>query len=160
MLCKYESGVTYLEYKKFNSGLAPVDDFIKKGNYKDHKKKNYNQTYFFLDPNNRIIGYYTLQAFSLTREFMSDLIPTSLPTKIPVFRISLLGVDLSQQRKGIGTALIGDAAKRTTELQQSLGTIGLYLDAEYSAIPLYQKCGFKNITPINNNGETPMFLNI
>jgi GNAT superfamily N-acetyltransferase len=160
MLVKYVSGGNYLGLTTFNSGLAPVDDFLRKGSIKEHSKKNYNQTYLFVDPSNQVIAYYTLQAFSLTKEFLSGVIATSLPKQIPVFRISLLGVQLTHQRKGIGSALVGDAVAKTLALQDELGTIGLYLDAEFTAIPLYQKCNFINITPINPHDVTPMFLKV
>jgi len=155
MLVKFESSKSFGGLQTFDCGLEPVNEFLKKG-LKEHHKKNYNQTYFFLNPNNEVVAYYTLQAFSLTREFLSDVIKTSIPREIPVFRISLLGVQLNMQKQGIGTALIGHAVQTTKEIQKIIGTTGLFLDSDPKAINLYLKSGFINITPIQNDSETPM----
>lgn len=172
MLEMFDSQKIYLGTKTFDCGLEAVNSFIRKGNLKTHSKHDFNKSYVVIqkidekiekDKNKRgdkIIAFYTMQAFSIERSFMQGQYDISLPMEIPAVRICMLGVDKTFQRKGIAKNLIYNAIQNVRSIQNTFGVTGIYLDADSKAVDFYTKLGFNPLTEIQELKETPMFLRV
>lgn len=66
-----------------------------------------------------------------------------MPAQIPVMVIGRLAVDINWQGKGIGYALVRDAALRTLQAAQIAGIRAIIVHAiSEEAKKFYEKCGF------------------
>jgi GNAT superfamily N-acetyltransferase len=80
---------------------------------------------------NRVVGYHALAAASVSHE---DAPPALLKfagrSPIPVILLARLGVDVSAQGQGLGTALVKDAMLRASQAAEIVGARALLIHAE------------------------------
>ncbi len=156
MLVKYNPNLQF-DPDSFDCGHLGINKFLDKG-IKEQYKKGFNHSYLYIE-NGNVIGYYTLQAFALTKERVFEHYNRkSIPTYIPIFRICLLGVDNNSKGKGMGKYLLSNAIKRTMKLKKFVGAVGLYVDSSPDGLRLYTGSGFAMLTPPQSSSETPMIL--
>ena len=110
-------------------------------------RTNYTRVFVYAetaDPD-RILGYYTLSAAAIARRSLAGKYqrPKKTPPGIdpPMVRIGFLGRD-DDSTKGLGGALVRDAAIRISKLD--VGAWGIVLDADNEALAnaFYLKLGF------------------
>lgn len=108
------------------------------------------RTFVVADGRHRVRGYYTLVAAQLAhadattevRRGMSKHFP------IPVVVLARLAVDRSQQRKGLGAALLADAMRRAVAAAEDVGIRAVLVDAtDGSAAAFYRRFGFAALAP-------------
>ena len=146
-LVKYDVSTAYNGIKSFDCGNAMINSFVHKS-LKKRVKKHLSQAYVLLDSENneRFVGFYTLDTFSITRaSFETDNRPAGLPPMIPVVKLSMLGVDRQFQGKGIGKRLIRDVFLKSVKISELAGCAGVYLLAEKDAVAFYRSLGFVKI---------------
>lgn len=153
----YNPSNKYNGLKQFDCGVKVINDYLK-SNIKKHTVNNLNKVYLKIDANSDVIGFFTLQACSITKGSIQSIAQGSLTSQIPLLRISMLGVDVNHQGNDIGTQLIAAAIDVMNKVSDKCGVYGIYLDAYHSAVGFYQKCGFKNLSDIDPNQPTPMIL--
>ena len=147
---------TYKGIKNFDCNNEMINKFVQK-NLKKRVKKHFSQAYVLLD-NERFVGFYTLDTFSITKDnFEFENRPSSLPPIVPVIKLSMLGVDKSLQGQGIGKRLLRDMLVKVYEVSKLAGCAGIYLLAEKDAIGFYERLGF---VAIKDDEPLPMFLSI
>jgi GNAT superfamily N-acetyltransferase len=147
---------TYKGIKTFDCNNEMINRFVQK-NLKKRVKKHFSQAYVLLD-NERFVGFYTLDTFSIAKDnFEFENRPSGLPPIVPVVKLSMLGVDKSLQGQGIGKRLLKDVLLKVYQISQLAGCAGLYLLAEKDAIEFYESLGF---VAIKEDNPLPMFLNI
>jgi len=147
---------TYKGIKTFDCNNEMINRFVQK-NLKKRVKKHFSQAYVLLD-NERFVGFYTLDTFSVAKDnFEFENRPSGLPPIVPVVKLSMLGVDKSLQGQGIGKRLLKDVLLKVYQISQLAGCAGLYLLAEKDAIGFYESLGF---VAIKEGNPLPMFLNI
>lgn len=73
----------------------------------------------------RVVGYYALGT--------GAVIPESATPRFPVVLLTRLGVDVSEQGRGLGRALVVDALRRVVAAADIVGVRGLLIHAEDSA---------------------------
>ncbi len=152
----FDPSKTYKGIKNFDCNNKMINQFVQK-NLKKRVKKHFSQAYVLLD-NERFVGFYTLDSFSITKDnFEFENRPSSLPPIVPVIKLSMLGVDKSLQGQGIGKRLLRDMFLKVYEISKLAGCAGIYLLAEKDAIEFYQRLGF---VAIKNDEPLPMFLSI
>ena len=152
----FNSSKTYKSIKTFDCNNEMINRFVKK-NLKKRVKKHFSQAYVLLD-NERFVGFYTLDTFSIAKDnFEFENRPSGLPPIVPVVKLSMLGVDKSLQGQGIGKRLLKDVLLKVYQISQLAGCAGLYLLAEKDAIGFYESLGF---VAIKEDNPLPMFLNI
>jgi GNAT superfamily N-acetyltransferase len=79
----------------------------------------------------RVVGYYALTAGSVRLEAASTRLASGAGRHpIPVVVLARLGVDLGEQRHGLGTALLRDALLQTTSVANRIGVRALLIHAE------------------------------
>jgi len=152
----FDPSKTYKGIKSFDCNNKMINNFVQK-NLKKRVKKHFSQAYVLLD-NERFIGFYTLDTFSIAKDnFEFDNRPSALPPIVPVVKLSMLGVDKSIQGQGLGKRLLRDMFIQVAEISKLAGCAGVYLLAEKDAINFYESLGF---VAIKEDEPLPMFLNI
>ena len=151
---KFHTSKNY-NLKRFDCNNEMINTFVKKS-LKKRVKRGLSQAYILLD-GERMVGFYTLDSFAITRDSFegSESIHVGLPPMVPVIKLGMLGVDKHYQRKGIGKRLLRDAFVKVMEVSDVIGCKGIYLLAESEAITFYKKLGF---VALNDTKPTPMFL--
>jgi GNAT superfamily N-acetyltransferase len=152
----FDLNKSYRGFKNFDCGNSMINRFVQK-NLKKRVKKHLSQAYVLLE-NDKFIGFYTLDSFSIIRDDFKEYKISALPPSVPVIKLGMLGIDKSKQHQGLGKRLLRDAFLRIIEISKLAGCAGIYLLAEEEAIPFYKSLGFKplkrDLVPL------PMFLNI
>ncbi len=156
-LVTFDASITYKGLKSFDCGNEMINTFVHKS-LKKRVKKHLSQAYVLLDEKENFLGFYTLDTFSITREIfeLTDK-PSGLPPIVPVIKLSMLGIDKSLQKQGIGKKLLQDALLKVVDISKIAGCKGLYLLAEEEAVSFYEKLGF---VALKHTAPLPMFLNI
>ncbi|PHS33323.1 MAG: GNAT family N-acetyltransferase [Sulfurovum sp.] len=156
-LVTFDASSTYKGLKTFDCGNKMINTFVHKS-LKKRVKKHLSQAYILLDQNEKFVGFYTLDTFSINREiFELPNKPSGLPPIVPVIKLSMLGIDISLQKQGIGKRLLQDALLKVVDISKIAGCTGIYLLAEVEAVSFYKKLGF---VVLNDAMPLSMFLHI
>ena len=88
-----------------------------------------------------VVGYYALAAGSVERETAPPRISKGIGRyPVPVILLTRLGVDLTEQGRGLGSALVRDALLQTASIADRLGVRALLIHAETpEAATFYQR---------------------
>lgn len=132
----------------FDCGVPALNDYLKKyalQNQNKHAARTYVAT-----RGNRIVGYYSLAYGSVSLEEAPQRVSSGLPRHpIPVILLARLAVDSSEQRLGLGAALLKDALLRTIQAAEIAGLRAMLVHAkDDSAKRFYEKFGFES-SPID-----------
>lgn len=119
------------ERDAFDCGVAELNEYLRRYARQNHDN-GIAKTYVMspvADPT-RVIGYYSVRA----AEVESDILPASIARGLPqypagVICLARLAVDLPLQGKGVGQSLLMLAAQRSIGIAESLGVIGVEVDA-------------------------------
>lgn len=98
-----------------------------------------------LDQTERIVGFYSLSAFSLTLDEVPRDLAGKLPRydRIPAALIGRLARDLSVRGEGLGELLVADAIRRILSASRELAVFAIVVDAKNDrASDFYQSMGF------------------
>jgi GNAT superfamily N-acetyltransferase len=90
-----------------------------------------------------IAGYYTLSAAQIPLTSLPELLARKMPRydAIPASRIGRLAIDKLYHGRGLGSVLIADALKKSSEI--SMGVYAILVDAkDDNASAFYQHHGF------------------
>jgi len=79
----------------------------------------------------RVVGYYALAAGSVEPEEAPERVKKGLARQpIPVILLARLAVDVSEQRQGLGAALLKDALRRITSAADEIGARAVLVHAK------------------------------
>lgn len=79
----------------------------------------------------RVVGYYALSAGSVATEGAPPRLTKGIGRyPVPVVILARLGVDLTEQGRGLSTALVRDALLQTASIAESVGVRALLIHAE------------------------------
>jgi GNAT superfamily N-acetyltransferase len=82
----------------------------------------------------RVVGYFALAAGSVERsEAPGRVTKGAGRNQVPVILLARLGVDLGEQRRGLGRALMKEVLLRTSEAADTVGARALLIHAESDA---------------------------
>lgn len=129
----------------FESGSNELDVYFRDRVSQDIRR-NLASCYVALDDENRIAGYYTLSATSLSLNILPAARARKLPrySDIPAMLVGRLAVAVAQQGKGLGAALLFDAAERT--MRSGIAAYALVVDPKDArAAAFYAKLGFERL---------------
>lgn len=152
---KFNVSKNYTGIKTFDCNNEMINRFVQKS-LKKRVKKHLSQAYVLLD-NEKFIGFYTLDTFSITRDDFEIDRPSGLPPAVPVIKLGMLGIDKAYQGQNLGKRLLRDALLKVCQISKLAGCAGVYLLAEKEAIEFYAKLGF---IKIKDDEPLPMFLKI
>jgi GNAT superfamily N-acetyltransferase len=93
----------------------------------------------------RVVGYYTLAVGSVAPETAPPRVAQGLGRyPLPVTLLARLAVDVAEQGRGLGAALVKDAVLRTAQAADIVGSRALLVHAkDERARDFYRKFGFE-----------------
>lgn len=111
---------------------------------------------YVLAENRRIIGYYSISAYSVPNDDLADQTRVGVYSDVPFLLLGRLAVDKQFQGQGYGDALIIHAFKTTVEAADKIGIFGIIVDAKNErAASFYERFGFKRLTASQNRLVLP-----
>ena len=95
-----------------------------------------------------ILGFYSLSMASIQSPNLGRLMQEKLPRyPMPVVLLGRLAVHQDAQGRGLGGFLLLDALERALNISESIGSIGMIVDAKNaSAQSFYERYGFAELT--------------
>lgn len=155
-ISRYDPAIAYNHQKSFDCGHQAINGFVVRS-LKQQVQRNLSAAYVLTD-DDTFVGFCTLMAASIGRAELAATSPPSLPAAVPVTKLSMLGVAKSHSRQGLGRQLLRRAIQAMLESSRTVGTYGLYLDADDGAYEFYVKLGFVPLKARQAPNPTPMFL--
>ena len=135
----------------FNNEIGDVRDYIKNEALLDMQMRvtgTFVAVDMRADEAGTVSGYFTLRACSLAindtyfEDFYPEPITSPIAMEVPLAELMWLGSDLGYRGEGIRKLLLFDALKRTVEVADRMGLVGLHLRSVPGAIKFYEKVGF------------------
>ncbi|ETF09014.1 GNAT family N-acetyltransferase [Pseudomonas koreensis] len=146
--------------KTFSCGVDVIDSYYK-GSFKRALKSENISAIGAIAPTLEIVAFCTLTVSDIDKTSAQNGIEdTNLPSRIPVVRLVMLGVDVKYQGWGIGQTLLMEAFKQAARVHKEIPIKGVYLDAAPTAVSFYEGLGFKIIDEPDTNQSTPMLIGI
>jgi predicted GNAT family N-acyltransferase len=130
----------------FSCGVPALDSYLKERARLDVKRGLC--AVHVLAEGTKIIGFYTLSAFTMHMESLPPEIAKKYPSNmlLPCWLIGRLAVDLKHQNQKIGQLLMVDALKNALALSEQAGGYCVVVDAKTEEVkPFYKKYGFKPV---------------
>lgn len=140
--------------KTFNCGDAALNLYLRQFANQD-QNRGLSRVYV-LAKQRRIVGYYSISAYSVATDQLADQTRTGAYRELPFLLLGRLAVDLAFQGQGLGDALIIHAFKTTMEAAEKIGILGMIVDAkDERAAGFYERFGFKRLTASKNRLVLP-----
>lgn len=130
--------------KDFDCGVEALNLYLRQFASQDQKRSL--SKIYVLSEGEKIIGYYSLSAHSVTRENIPTSIKVGGYQDIPFLLLGRLAVDINCQGQGLGDALIFHAFKTTEDAAEMVGILGMIVDAkDETAAQFYEGFGFARL---------------
>ena len=95
----------------------------------------------------RVIGFYSLAASAVERRRLPSRVARSMPEPLPVILLGQLAVDTDYQGRGLGSALLIDALRRSYSAAQLIGVRAVTVQTvDQSAQEFYNRFGFRTFS--------------
>lgn len=141
----------YHDRKSFDCGVPELNTYLQKVANQD-RKRDLSRIYVLAD-NQRIIGYYTLSAHSVSKKNLPEWRNLGGYNDLPFLLLGRLAVDLQDRGQGYGGALIFHGFHTTADAAEKIGIFGMVVDAkDDNAVRFYEGFGFMRLK------ETPRRL--
>lgn len=116
----------------FDCGSAALNDYLRKHALANHRNESARS--YVATRGNRVVGYYTLAAGSVSPEQVPERITKSLARHpIPVILLARLAVDRGEQGQGLGRGLLKDALLRAAQAAEIIGCRAVLVHAKDEA---------------------------
>lgn len=126
----------------FSSGAASLDAWLKSRAMKN-QQTGASRTFVVCD-GHRVFGYYALASSAIAMREAPGRFRRNMPDPIPVVVLARLAIDRSVQGRGVGRALVRDAALRVLQAGDAIGIRGMVVQAlTDEARAFYQRLGFE-----------------
>ena len=136
-----QSYSTSYAFRHFDCGDSDLNKYIRT-HAKQNDSNNLSKTYICED-DDRVIGFVTLCNAQIEFNVMSAQYKEKNPKyPVPAIRIARLAVDINQQSKGYGKALLWFALRKILQAAYIVGTKFVVVDAKNKATGFYEKYGF------------------
>jgi ribosomal protein S18 acetylase RimI-like enzyme len=156
---RYDPSKSYKGQKTFDCGHEVINNFVAR-TLKQQTQRNLSVAYVVTDDDDSFIGFCTLMAASIGRTELAATDPPSLPIAVPVTKLAMLGVANAHKGRGYGKALLLHAIDVVVRTAESVGSYGLYLEADNGAYDFYFKLSFVPLKERQTPDPTPMFLHV
>lgn len=130
----------------FDCGEPALNAFLQRL-ARQQAERNFNRTYVAVEEGQaRIHGYYAISSASIDFENWPEGL--RLPRyPVPIARIGRLAVDVREQGKGAGAALLRHAMYLTASMARQVGVYALVVDAKHeTAAAFYARYGFQRFS--------------
>ena len=158
------------QFKAFDCGNSDLNDFLL-SDAKNYAKRLLSVTYL-IENGNEIIAFFSVSNDRISiresdkavwRKIKKEFPYSKHRSDYPAVKIGRLGVNLTHQTSHIGTYIL-DFVKKTFITNNRTGCAFITVDALPSAIPFYQKNGFKFLKTSTNSQSTentiPMYYDL
>jgi ribosomal protein S18 acetylase RimI-like enzyme len=152
----------------FCSGVDSIDNFLILTAKKQQNADMVRVRVLTSDTSNRVLGYYVLNAHSIDAGDLPDEIGRKAPhhRRVPAAYISMIGVDLSMQGKGLGHMLLSNALWQIMQASELVATAVIVLDilddgdltAIGNRLRYYRRFGFQELPRQKSRMFLPMAL--
>ncbi|MGS1026870.1 GNAT family N-acetyltransferase [Burkholderia glumae] len=158
-LSLFDHAVKYSGINQFDCGHQIINTFAH-GSLKQQVKKGLSVAYVLTDSNqaDKFVGFYTIANHAIPVSGLAALALGSLPKVVPCTRVIMLGVDKGYTGQGFGKQLMKHALQTAKTAAQSVGSFGVYLDADEGASSFYLALGFVFLQGDLKPSDSPMFL--
>jgi GNAT superfamily N-acetyltransferase len=159
-IARFDPGAKYGGYNQFDCQHAVINKFVK-DSLKKQVKQGLSVAYALLEEDGatqRFAGFFTIASHTIALSALGALQRGGLPKTIPCVRLIMLGVHHADAGQGLGLQLMNHALDIVKVGAQSIGSYGLYLDADAGAFGFYQKLGFVPLEGDKSPAPSPMFL--
>ena len=130
------------ELDEFNSGVAPLDDWLKR--LARHNEAEGGSRTFVICAGRRVAGYCCLAAGSVIAGAATGRVRRNMPNPVPVVVLGRLAIDRAWQGRGLGGDLLRDAVLRAVAAGESIGVRAVLVHAiSDAAKAFYEKHGFR-----------------
>lgn len=147
--------------KAFDCGDHFLNESLQKRVKRQLESEN-SHVLLMIDESSSIIGFLSWTVNVLAREFAADSLGqsvSSIPKTVPVFKVSMIGIDEKFQGNGFGAALLQSALADFAELHYTLlVTKGVVVDALKGKEGFYKQNGFSVIQEDDDSPTVTMFL--
>ncbi len=132
--------------KAFRSGVSAVDDWLRTQALQ-HQSRHLSVTKILLDSEGVITGYFTIATGQVDFGDLPTEIFRKLPRRaLPVAVLAWLGVETSQQGRGLGRILLAQALRDCYEAGKTFAFVAVVLDAvDEQAKSFYQRWDFAEL---------------
>lgn len=142
----------------FDCGNTDLNNFLKK-TARQAADKNLSRTFVLTDGEDlRILGFFAITPCAVNILDVPEKERKKYPLQqgLPAVRLARLAVGLQHRGKGFGEVLLAEAMSITARVAESVGAIGLFVDAKDDAAKsFYEKYGFV----VTNSGKpSQLFL--
>jgi GNAT superfamily N-acetyltransferase len=147
----------------FQSGNTDLDRFFHQFAGQNQFRHHIGATYVAIDEG-EIAGFATVAAAQIEIDDLPKKRKKKLPRyPLPVLRLARLAVAISAQGRGVGRFLLLAVFQIAHEVANSVGCIGVVVDAKPEAVRFYERYGFEPLDVVegglNSRPEPlPMFL--
>lgn len=158
------------QFKAFDCGNSDLNDFLL-SDAKNYAKRLLSVTYL-IENENEIIAFFSVSNDRISiresdkavwRKIKKEFPYSKHRSDYPAVKIGRLGVNLTHQTSHIGTYIL-DFVKKTFITNNRTGCAFITVDSLPSAIPFYQKNGFKflktSTNPQSTENTIPMYYDL
>ena len=125
----------------FSSGVVSLDDWLKRRALAN-QASGAARTFVVCEAN-KIVGYYALASGAVNVAAAPGRFRRNMPDPIPVVVLARLAVDRAHRGRGLGRALVRDAARRVVHAADAIGIRGILVHAiSAEAKAFYLSLGF------------------
>ena len=140
----------------FDCGSELLNTYLRQ-TARQHTERGISRTFVLVDEAatepKPIVGYFTLNICQLRAEQLPAEVARRLPREVAGVKLGRLAVSKTRQRQGLGKLLLVAAMKKFVEVFDSVGGIGLFVDAKGNeAKAYYERFGFVSLP------DTPLLL--
>ena len=130
----------------FSCGKESLAHYIHKQASQDLKRQIATTFVLIDDPDNTVLGYYTLSAFSIDNIALDTAFVKKLPRypRLPATLLGRLAVDRRQKGQRLGQLLLIDALKKSLNASTQIASLVVIAEAlDQDAVGFYTKYGFQ-----------------
>lgn len=130
--------------QSFDCGVEVLKQYIRQYANQD-QKRNLTKVYVLAE-DTKIIGYYSISAHSVLRDNLPDDQRVGGYDSLPFLLLGRLAVDKAYQGRGYGDVLIYHAFKTTLQAAETIGILGIVVDAKNEkAASFHEGFGFMRL---------------
>ncbi len=130
----------------FDCGKDTLNHWFRRHAWRN-QKENVSRTYVVIDAaTDKIVGYVTLAAGQIEREFLTKSDQRNKPNPVPVLILSQLAIDVHYHGQGIGIDLLQYALKIAVKAAETVGVVGVLTHPLVAEVrEFYYRWGFRNL---------------
>ncbi|HWG05356.1 MAG TPA: GNAT family N-acetyltransferase [Beijerinckiaceae bacterium] len=126
----------------FDSGVPLLDDWLKRRARANHAS-GASRTYVVCD-DRRVVAYYALASGAIEIAQTTGRVRRNMPDPVPMVVLGRLAIEHTYQGRGLGRALIRDAARRVLQAAEVIGIRAILVHAlSQEAKAFYLAVGFE-----------------